>query len=112
MKTPNRKIINGDCQKVLERLRSACVDLVVTDPPYLVNYRDRHGRQIMNDVDSSWLEPAFLEIARVLKPGRFCVSFYGWNQADRFLDTWKEVGLRPVGIRRSRCDQYPSGTEP
>ena len=89
MNTPRTKIINGDCQKVLSRLRDSCIDLVVTDPPYLVNYRSRDGRTIRNDQSSSWLQPAFTEIARVLKPNRFCVSFYGWNQAEKFLIAWK-----------------------
>lgn len=97
MTTSQIKIINGDCTEVLRRLRSACIDLVVTDPPYLVSYRSRDGRSIRNDDKSgSWLKPAFAEIARVLKPDRFCVSFYGWNQVDRFLSAWKEAGLYPV----------------
>jgi DNA modification methylase len=33
----------------LKAFPSQSVDLVVTDPPYLVNYRDRSGRTIKND---------------------------------------------------------------
>ncbi|WP_442867603.1 hypothetical protein [Castellaniella sp. S9] len=35
-----------------------CVDLVLTDPPYLVNYTDRSGRSIANDSRGEWLAPA------------------------------------------------------
>jgi len=91
------QIIHGDCLQVLRKLPDACVDFVLTDPPYLVNYRDRLGRSIPNDDNSRWLFPSFSEISRVLKPDSYCVSFYGWSKAERFLSAWKECGLRPVG---------------
>ncbi len=33
----------------------------------------------------------------MLKDDRLCVSFYGWNQAEKFLLAWKQVGFAPVG---------------
>lgn len=75
---------------------SASVDLVVTDPPYLVDYRARDGRTIAGDRNGDWLRPAFTEINRLLKPDSFCVSFYGWNVAERFVWEWKRLGLMPV----------------
>ena len=91
------KLFNGDCISILKTLQSNSVDLVTTDPPYLVNYRSRDGRTIANDTTDEWLEPAFDEIARVLKPNRFCISFYGVYKADRFLSAWKRARLSPVG---------------
>ena len=38
--------------------------------------------------------PSFI---RVLKPGRFCVSFYGWNKVDQFFAAWKGAGFSAVG---------------
>lgn len=75
----------------------ASVDFVLTDPPYLVRYRDRSGRTVANDDNDAWLKPAFAEMYRVLKPGTFCMSFYGWNAADRFIEAWREAGFRIVG---------------
>ncbi len=89
-------VLHGDCVQVLRRLRRASVDFVLTDPPYLVRYRDRAGRTIRNDDGNAWLEPAFAEIHRVMKADSFCVSFYGWNAVDRFMAAWKAAGLRPV----------------
>lgn len=97
MTSPKFKLITGDCIEILSKAGSSCVDLVVTDPPYLVNYKDRTGRSIANDNDSGWLEPAFKQIERVLKKDGFCISFYGWNRAEEFLTVWKKLGLRPVG---------------
>ncbi|EEQ8736055.1 DNA methylase, partial [Escherichia coli] len=30
----------------------------LTDPPYLVGFRDRSGRTIAGDVNDDWLQPA------------------------------------------------------
>jgi len=80
----------------MQAMPSASVDLVITDLPYLVNYRARDGRQCLNDDNSTWLRPAFEELSRVLKPDRFCVCFYGWPWIESFMATWKESGFRPV----------------
>jgi DNA modification methylase len=73
------------------------VDLVVTDPPYFVNYRDRAGRSIANDRDPSSVLGAFGDLYRILKPNTFCVSFYGWNAINSFFDAWKSAGFKAVG---------------
>jgi site-specific DNA-methyltransferase (adenine-specific) len=90
-------VIHGDCVEVMRRMRSASVDLVLTDPPYLVRYRSRDGQTIANDDRDEWLEPAFAEMYRLLKPGSFCLSFYGWNAADKFILAWRKAGFRIVG---------------
>ena len=38
------RVINADCLAALPRLPDGSIDFVLTDPPYLVNYRDRSGR--------------------------------------------------------------------
>lgn len=91
------RMIYGDSLEVLPRLPSESCDLALTDPPYVVNYRSRDGRQIAGDTTTDWIAPAFREIYRVLKPNRFCISFYGWNVADVFLTAWKAAGFQPVG---------------
>jgi len=93
----SNRVINADCLAVLPQLPEGSVDFVLTDPPYLVSYRDRRGRGIAGDVDGRWLKPAFAEVFRVLKSGRFCVSFYGWNKVDEFLAAWRAAGFHPVG---------------
>jgi site-specific DNA-methyltransferase (adenine-specific) len=76
---------------------AASVDFILTDPPYLVRYRDSSGRTVRNDDNARWLKPAFAEMFRLLKPDSYCVSFYGWNQVDRFTAAWREAGFRMVG---------------
>ncbi len=94
---PRNTVLQGDCVERMAELPDRCVDFVLTDPPYLVGYRDRSGRTIANDSDDQWLGPAFAEAYRLLKPDSFCVSFYGWNRADLFLAAWRAAGFRPIG---------------
>jgi site-specific DNA-methyltransferase (adenine-specific) len=89
-------VIHGDCVAVMHCMPSESVDLVVTDPPYLVNYRPRDGRRCEGDDNASWLLPSFRELYRVLKPDRFCATFYGWPWIDKFMQAWRLSGFRPV----------------
>ncbi len=90
-------LYNGDCLVAMPKLAPESVDCIVTDPPYLVNFRDRSGRSIANDVNGDWLAPAFAEMFRVLKRDAVCISFYGWNKVDLFFDAWKAAGFRVAG---------------
>jgi DNA modification methylase len=94
---PVNQIVQGDCVQLLKSLPDAIVDLVVTDPPYLVNYRDRSGRTVRNDSGTPEFLNAFSDLYRVLKPDSFCVCFYGWNRVDEFFGAWRRAGFRPVG---------------
>lgn len=73
------KIINADCMDILKQLPDKSVDLVLTDPPYILDMRggkskndfgnrklikDKHIEFIANDFDS---ESVFLELLRVSK---------------------------------------------
>lgn len=85
MAIPANRVLLGDCCELLASLPSECVDFVLTDPPYLVNYQDRSGRSLAVDREDGWLEPAFAEVSRVMRPDTVCVSFYGWSRTDAFL---------------------------
>jgi DNA modification methylase len=93
----SNQIIHGDCTQVLLTFPSESVDLVVTDPPYGVRYRDRAGRSVANDGDLGNILGAFTELYRILKPNTFCVSFYGWNSVAAFFGAWKQAGFSAVG---------------
>jgi DNA modification methylase len=90
---PVNRILHGDCVQVMRGLPSESVDFILTDPPYLVRYRDRSGRTVANDDNDRWLSPAFAEMYRLLKPGGLAVSFYGWNSVDRFFAAWRGAGF-------------------
>ena len=97
MTYPRNSIILGDCTTQMQKIPSGSIDFILTDPPYIANYRERQGRTVMNDDNADWLEPSAKEMYRVLKPDSLCVSFYGWTKIDLFMTAWRKAGFRPVG---------------
>jgi DNA modification methylase len=90
-------IMLGDCVGLMRSLDAESIDFVLTDPPYITHYRSRDGRSVKNDDNDRWLQPAFAEMFRLLKPDSFCVSFYGWNKIDLFMTAWRAAGFRIAG---------------
>jgi site-specific DNA-methyltransferase (adenine-specific) len=81
MMNPNI-LINGDAVTVLRHMESECIDVIITDPPYGVDYQSRRRKatprkdKIANDKSPFiwWLYDAF----RVLTcGGGYCVSAGG-----------------------------------
>ena len=75
------QIIEGDAAQVLKELPMGAVDLVVTDPPYLVNYQDRSGRCLRNDDNPDGVLPVFEPMTRAMKADSYAVCFAGWSAA-------------------------------
>ncbi len=68
------QILAGDCRELLPRLPDACVDLVVTSPPYADQRRHTYGG-IHPDDYVAWFLPIAAELQRVLKPtGSFVLN--------------------------------------
>jgi len=81
----------GDCLDVMQGIPDGSVDMVMTDPPYGMNFqsnRSKNGprhKKIEGDsaADFRWLQDAF----RLLKPdGGGLISFCDWNTSHR----WRE----------------------
>src|SRR5271169_3692654 len=102
-------VMHGDCVEIMRRMQSGSVDFVITDPPYITRYADRSGRTVANDDNARWLKPAFAQMHRLLKSAAFCVSFYGWNKADLFIEAWRSAGFR-IGGHLVFRKRYPSST--
>ncbi|OUJ14552.1 DNA methyltransferase [Acetobacter sp. DsW_063] len=90
-------ILNGDSIEIMRAMPRNSVDFILTDPPYLVNYKGRDGRTVRNDDNAKWLKPSVNQMHRLLKWGGFAISFYGWNRIDLFAEAWREAGFRMVG---------------
>lgn len=102
-------VMHGDCVEVMRGMKSASIDFVITDPPYITRYCARDGRSVANDDNARWLKPAFAQMHRLLKSAAFCISFYGWNKADLFIDAWRSAGFR-IGGHLVFRKKYPSST--
>ena len=95
--TPRNTIFQGDCVATMRAFERESVDFILTDPPYITRYCGRDGRTVANDDNAAWLKPAVNQMHRVLKFGGFCVSFYGWNKVDLFMEAWRAAGFRVAG---------------
>lgn len=91
------RFMHGDSVQVMGGFPDKSIDFILTDPPYLVGFKDRSGRSIANDVNSEWVQPASNEMFRMLKDNSLAVSFYGWNRIDIFMQALKAAGFRVVG---------------
>lgn len=85
------RIYNEDCIGGMRKLPNRCVDLIVTDPPYLMNYRSNRRtatekfRHIANDVDAHGLITDYIaECHRVLKEDTAIYMFCSWHHIDFF----------------------------
>ncbi|WP_237580019.1 DNA methyltransferase [Salmonella enterica] len=94
------RFVLGNCIDVMARIPDNAIDFILTDPPYLVGFRDRSGRTIAGDKTDEWLQPACNEMYRVPKTNALMVSFYVWNRVDRFVaagkmrdSAWSDTGV-------------------
>ncbi len=65
------QVILGDCLEVMKSMHDKSVDLVLTDPPYGMDYqsswRTDKYEKIAGDTTLEWLKPFLSEAFRVLK---------------------------------------------
>jgi site-specific DNA-methyltransferase (adenine-specific) len=89
-------VINADCLTVLRQMEPDSVDMVITDPPYGVNYQstraakeNRKGK-ISNDKSPFiwWIYDAY----RVLREGGL-LCFSRWDVQQVFMDALKIAGF-------------------
>ena len=83
-------VIEGDALSVMSTLESASFDAVITDPPFGIGFDyGAAGRERINDSDSywSWLQPAYLEMLRCVKPGGF-IAIWQTQLYMRHFWTW------------------------
>jgi DNA modification methylase len=93
----SNEIIHGNCIDVMRTMPDSSVDFILTDPPYIANYKSRSGQTLANDDNAAWLKPSFAQMYRVLKQNAFAISFYGWPKVDLFFAAWKGAGFRIAG---------------
>lgn len=91
------RIYTGNSAEVLAKLPENTIDLIVSDPLYLVNYRDRDGRSLKNDDNPDGVLPVFAPMARAMKQNSYAVCFAGWSALPQFSQAWEAAGLHIVG---------------
>lgn len=91
------KVHNMDCIEGMGLLGDCSVDLVVTDPPYLMNYRSNRRtvkdkfEYIANDKDSHSLISDYIkECHRIMKDDTAIYMFCSWHHIDFFKVTFEK----------------------
>lgn len=92
-------LIHGDCLVEMKKIPDKSIDLVLTDPPYGMNYQSSWRtatskfRKIENDNVLGWVCSFMTECFRVLKDDRHTYIFCNDYAISLFRDYMKEVGF-------------------
>lgn len=77
-----------DCLEFMKTLPDKCIDLVLTDPPYGMefrsNYRKEKHEKITNDNNLEWLPKFVQESFRILKDNTHAYFFCSFHNVDIF----------------------------
>lgn len=86
------KIFNGDCIKVMRNIPSESIDLIVTDPPYLISYKTNHRNNkdhefttvIKNDNNPDLIIDYIEQCERIMKNDTAMYMFCSADKVDFF----------------------------
>ncbi len=94
-----QKIIQGDCLEVMKTFADKSFDLVLTDPPYGMDYQSSRRtdkyEKIAGDVSLEWLTPFLKEAYRVMKDNSHIYLFCNDFAISDFRKELGGVGFTP-----------------
>jgi site-specific DNA-methyltransferase (adenine-specific) len=94
-------IYNKDCIEIMRQIREKSIDLIVTDPPYLMNYKTGHRKDknhkfcstILND-DNFELISSYIKLAyNILKDNTAMYMFCNVLHFDFFKNELENTGF-------------------
>ena len=82
----------GDCIELMKNIPNESVNLVLSDPPYLINYKTNYRKNkthdfcftIQNDDNELLIKNYFLECYRILKENSAAYIFCSAKQIEKF----------------------------
>jgi len=90
-------IYNMDCLEGMKQIEDKSIDLIVTDPPYLMNYKSRRRvvlkqfDYILNDTNCEELISEYIrECFRILKFNTAIYMFCSWHHIDFFKQEFEK----------------------
>ena len=101
------KIYNEDCLEGMKRIPDGSVNLIVTDPPYLINYKTGHRKDkthrfndvILNDDNEQLITDYVKECYRILKEDSAMYLFCSSHKVDFFKrELEKEFSIKNMII--------------
>ena len=91
------KLYQGDCLEVMGSIKDKSVDLIVTDPPCLMNYQSNRRKKedrfdkIKNDKGNYMLIQDYLEEChRIMKDNTAIYCFCSWHNIDFFKNEFEK----------------------
>lgn len=93
------KIYCGDCLELMKQIPDESIDLVLTDPPYGMNYqsswRTDKFAKIDNDISLEWIKPFLEETYRTMKEDSHIYLFCNDYAISDFRREMEAVGFTP-----------------
>lgn len=83
------KIINDDCLKVLETIKDNSIDVIITDPPYELNFMGKGW----DNAGISFNKDIWQKCYEVLKPGGYMLAFGGTRTYHRIACAIEDAGF-------------------
>lgn len=97
------KLLQGDCLELLKDIPDGSVDMVLTDPPYGIDYQSQWKKN-----KSEWMpkikndKRPFIDfiplIKRVLTPTGCVMVFTRWDVQQKFIDEMNGNGLKVKNV--------------
>ena len=90
------ELMHGDCMEMLDRVPDASVNLVLTDPPYGINYQStfsktRRMAKILHD--DKPFTGFIAKISAKLRPAGAALIFTRWDVQQLFIDALTNAGM-------------------
>ena len=89
----------GDCLELMKEIPDGSVDLILTDPPYGIDYQSRRKKdktkrlpKIINDKEP--FVQFIAQLGRIMKPASAAMIFTRWDTQQRFIDELAKNGLK------------------
>lgn len=90
-------VITGDCMSVLRDMATESIDMVITDPPYGIDYQSRRKEKARRIAKIANDKAPFIwwiyDVARILKRGGGVLCFTRWDAQQVFIDALRLAGL-------------------
>ncbi|CAM0018193.1 DNA methyltransferase, partial [Vibrio phage K359] len=87
-KSENTWLMKGDCLERMKEIESGSVDMILTDPPYGMDFQSNHRKErygkIKNDNSLDWLEGFIDEAYRVAADNSAHYFFCSFHHIDKF----------------------------
>lgn len=101
-----------NCEEFLPRINAESVDVVITDPPFGINYQNNYTKKKHKVLHGDKEQFRYLSFAkecfRVLKPNSAMFCFTGWSEYPKHFVEIQECGFsikEPI-----ICQKRPAGT--